>query len=179
MEEGTLCLPDEDTVAEMYCSAVDTLEASGYQHYEISNFALPGYECRHNLNYWDRGEYIGIGAGAHSFRNDIRTSNADDVERYIDEINRSSLPVVEEMVLTEQDTIKELLFLGLRKREGIKLGEMQAEAAEKMKETLGNLVLQGLVEPSENIIQLTRKGLLLCNEVIVRLMLCIERSRPA
>jgi oxygen-independent coproporphyrinogen-3 oxidase len=163
----------------MYCSAVDTLEASGYQHYEISNFALPGYECRHNLNYWDRGEYIGIGAGAHSFRNDIRTSNADDVERYIDEINRSSLPVVEEMVLTEQDTIKELLFLGLRKREGIKLGEMQAEAAEKMKETLGNLVLQGLVEPSENIIQLTRKGLLLCNEVIVRLMLCIERSRPA
>jgi len=179
LEKGNLYLPDEDTVAEMYYSAIDTLEACGYGHYEISNFALPGYECRHNLNYWDRGEYIGIGAGAHSFRNGMRFANVGDVESYINAINEDRLPVTEDMVLTAEDTVKELLFLGLRKKEGIELGEMPAEAVEKMKETLGNLVLQGLIESSDNLIKLTRKGLLLCNEVIVRLMLCIERSRLA
>ncbi len=179
LEKDNLCLPDENTVAEMYYSAIDTLEACGYGHYEISNFALPGYECRNNLNYWDRGEYIGIGAGAHSFRNGMRFANVGDVESYMNAINEDRLPVTEEMVLTPQDTVKETLFLGLRKKEGIELSEMPAETVEKMKETLGNLVLQDLIEPSDNRIKLTRKGLLLCNEVIVRLMLCIERSRLA
>jgi len=179
LKKDCLHLPDEDTVAEMYYSAIDTLKAWGYEHYEISNFALPGYECRHNLNYWNRGEYLGIGAGAHSFCNGMRFANVSDVESYINEINKDRLPVSEEMVLTAEDTVKELLFLGLRKNEGIELGEMPAEALEKMKETLENLVLQGLIESSENLIKLTRKGLLLCNEVIVRLMLCIERRRPA
>jgi oxygen-independent coproporphyrinogen-3 oxidase len=179
LEKDNLYLPDEDTVAEMYYSAIDTLEACGYGHYEISNFALPGYECRHNLNYWNRGEYIGIGAGAHSFRNGMRFANVGDVESYINAINEARLPVTEEMVLTPEDRVKEILFLGLRKKEGIELGEMPAETAEKMKETMGNLVLQDLIESSDNRIKLTRKGLLLCNEVIVRLMLCIERSRRA
>jgi oxygen-independent coproporphyrinogen-3 oxidase len=179
LEKDNLYLPDEDTVAEMYYSAIDTLEACGYGHYEISNFALPGYECRHNLNYWNRGEYIGIGAGAHSFRNGMRFANVGDVESYINAINEARLPVTEEMVLTPEDRVKEILFLGLRKKEGIELGEMPAETAEKMKETIGNLVLQDLIESSDNRIKLTRKGLLLCNEVIVRLMLCIERSRLA
>jgi oxygen-independent coproporphyrinogen-3 oxidase len=179
LEKGTLCMPDEDTVAEMYYSAIDILEACGYAHYEISNFALPGYECRHNLNYWNRGEYIGLGAGAHSFRNGVRSANVGDVESYINEINEDRLPVTEAMVLTAEDTVKELLFLGLRKKKGIELSEMPAHVAEKMKETLGNLARQGLIESSENFIALTRKGLLLCNEVIVRLMLCIERSRLA
>jgi len=179
LEKGTLCMPEEDTIAEMYYSAIDILEACGYAQYEISNFALPGYECRHNLNYWNRGEYIGLGAGAHSFRNGMRSANVGDVESYINEINEDRLPVTEAMALTAEDTVKELLFLGLRKKEGIELREMPAEVAEKMKETLGNLARQGLIESSENIITLTRKGLLLCNEVIVRLMLCIEHSRPA
>ena len=148
-------------------------------HYEISNFSLPGYECRHNLNYWARGEYIGIGAGAHSFQNGMRSANISDVGRYISEIKDERLPVTEEMYLTAEDVVKELLFLGLRKKDGIKLGEIPAEAAEKMKETLEHLALHGLIESSDKLIKLTRKGLLLCNEVIVRLMLCIERSHPA
>jgi oxygen-independent coproporphyrinogen-3 oxidase len=179
LERGTLCMPDEDVVAEMYYSAIDRLEANGYAHYEISNFALPGYECRHNLNYWNRGKYIGLGAGAHSFCDGIRSANADEVEGYINAIDEDRLPVTEEMVLTADDTVKELLFLGLRKREGITIRELPAEAAEKMKETLETLARQGLIESSENLVKLTRRGFLLCNEVIVRLMLCIERSRPA
>jgi oxygen-independent coproporphyrinogen-3 oxidase len=179
LENGIFCMPDEDAVAEMYYSAIDMLEAHGYAHYEISNFALPGYECRHNLNYWNRGEYIGLGAGAHSFCGGIRSANANEVEGYINAIDEDRLPVTEEMVLNAEDTVKEVLFLGLRKREGIRFDEMPAETVEKMKETLENLARQGLIESSDNLIKLTRRGLLLCNEVIVRLMLCIERNRPA
>ncbi|HTZ17235.1 MAG TPA: radical SAM family heme chaperone HemW [Dissulfurispiraceae bacterium] len=179
LEKGHLKLPDEEIVTDMYNSTIAMLEDNGYVHYEISNFALPGRECRHNLNYWNRGEYLGIGAGAHSFEGGRRTADVSDVDRYIAEINENRLPIAEELTLTIEDELDELLFLGLRKTEGFDLGLVSSETAARLKKAPDDRVLRGLVELSGNHIRLTKKGLLFCNEVIVRIMLDIERHRPS
>ncbi|HMK57273.1 MAG TPA: radical SAM family heme chaperone HemW [Dissulfurispiraceae bacterium] len=178
LKAGRLCLPDEDAVAEMYYSAIDLLEDNRYRHYEISNFARPGYECRHNLNYWNRGQYLGVGAGAHSFLAGCRKANVGDVGQYIATILEGGIPVIEEKLLTGQDELEEFLFLGLRKREGIDIDRLPQWAAEKVREALDELVIEGLLEYTSNRIRLTRRGLIICNAVIVRLMLCIEQHRP-
>jgi len=175
---GRLSLPDEDTVSEMYYSALELLEDQGYTHYEISNFARPGYECRHNLNYWNRGQYLGVGAGAHSFIKGCRRANYCDAEAYVQKIIADELPVAEELLLSEQDQLEEALFLGLRKMEGIDTVQFPKWAIEQMGGTLHELVSEGLVEPAGNNIRLTRKGLLVCNAVNVRLMLSIEQRHP-
>ena len=175
LEKGRLHLPDEDEVAEMYYTAIDILTEAGYKHYEISNFALPNLQCRHNLNYWDRGEYLGIGAGAHSFLNGRRISNICDVRQYIHDVELGALPIAEETLLTHREEIEETLFLGLRKTDGFDIELIPANITEHLKEALDDLAHQGLLDLSGGHIKLTRKGLIICNSVIVRLMLRIER----
>jgi oxygen-independent coproporphyrinogen-3 oxidase len=175
LEKGRLHLPDEDEVAEMYYTAIDILTEAGYKHYEISNFALPNLQCRHNLNYWDRGEYLGIGAGAHSFLNGRRISNICDVRQYIHDVELGALPIAEETLLTRREEIEETLFLGLRKTDGFDIELIPADITEHLKEALDDLSHQGLLDLSGGHIKLTRKGLIICNSVIVRLMLRIER----
>ena len=175
LEKGRLHLPDEDEVAEMYYTAIDILTEAGYKHYEISNFALPNLQCRHNLNYWDRGEYLGIGAGAHSFLNGRRISNICDVRQYIHDVELGTSPIAEETLLTRREEIEETLFLGLRKTDGFDIELIPANITEHLKEALDDLAHQGLLDLSGGHIKLTRKGLIICNSVIVRLMLRIER----
>ena len=175
LEKGRLHLPDEDEVAEMYFTAIDILTEAGYKHYEISNFALPNLQCRHNLNYWDRGEYLGIGAGAHSFLNGRRISNICDVRQYIHDVELGTSPIAEETLLTRREEIEETLFLGLRKTDGFDIELIPADITEHLKEALDDLSQQGLLDLSGGHIKLTRKGLIICNSVIVRLMLRIER----
>ena len=175
LEEGRLHLPDEDEVAQMYYAAIDMLTDAGYEHYEISNFALPGLQCRHNLNYWDRGEYLGIGAGAHSFLDGRRISNVCDVRKYIHDVELGALTIEEETLITGIEEIEETLFLGLRKTDGFDIKLIPANIAEHLKVALDDLSHQGLLDLSGGHIKLTRKGLIICNAVIVRLMLCIER----
>ncbi|MGE5613755.1 MAG: radical SAM family heme chaperone HemW [Bacillota bacterium] len=88
MKQGALAAADEELDRLMYRHAVETLSRNGYRHYEISNFALPGFECRHNLIYWKAMEYAGFGAGAHSFLDGVRFSNKADVRQYIDAVDR-------------------------------------------------------------------------------------------
>jgi oxygen-independent coproporphyrinogen-3 oxidase len=179
LEKGRFHLPDEDEVVEMYYTAIDMLTEGGYEQYEISNFSLPGLQCRHNLNYWDRGEYLGIGAGAHSFLTGRRIANICDVRQYIHDVELGALPIAEETLLTGRDEIEETLFLGLRKTEGFDIKLIPADTTEQLKEALEDLSHQGLLNLSDGHIKLTRKGLIVCNAVIVRLMLCIERIRRA
>ncbi len=179
LEKGRFHLPDEDEVVEMYYTAIDMLTEGGYEQYEISNFSLPGLQCRHNLNYWDRGEYLGIGAGAHSFLTGRRIANVCDVRQYIHDVELGALPIAEETLLTGRDEIEETLFLGLRKTEGFDIKLIPADTTEQLKEALEDLSHQGLLNLSDGHIKLTRKGLIVCNAVIVRLMLCIERIRRA
>ncbi len=179
LAKGDILMPDEEQITAMYYEAIDKLHSAGYNHYEISNFAQPDYECRHNLNYWDRGEYVGLGAAAHSFIDGKRTSNLSDAGRYISEIDNGKLPIDELTLLTEEDVIKERLFLGLRKTAGVDMTSFSAVEQEKIREALKDASYQGLCEISGNNLRLTRKGLILCNAVIVRLMEYIELPRPS
>ena len=92
IQSHRITMPDEDLVLEMYNYAIDYLAGRGYVHYEISNFARPGFQCVHNLNYWDRGDYIGAGAGAHSFIRAVRSINTTDIDEYIVKLESRSYP---------------------------------------------------------------------------------------
>ncbi|MCL4457568.1 MAG: radical SAM family heme chaperone HemW [Nitrospirae bacterium] len=177
IKSGRLIMPDEDVIAEMYYSAIDTLTRDGYNHYEISNFAKPEYECVHNLNYWNRGEYLGIGSGAHSFFNDKRSCNIKDVSRYVEIANKGEIPLTEETGITGDEALKETIFLGLRKTDGIDISMLPYGKRPAIKKAADELASHGLVELDNNIFRLTRKGLLLSNEVIVKVLLYIEESR--
>jgi oxygen-independent coproporphyrinogen-3 oxidase len=160
-------MPDEESILDMYYHAIDYLTRCGYEHYEISNFALPGFRCVHNLNYWDRGEYIGAGAEAHSFIAGTRSRNTKEITGYLCQLAGGSVPEIETMELTRTDALKELIFLGLRKIEGINI-----EAAQKVGLDIPALceeLLDEHLEVRDNRLRLTRKGLVVSNAVIVRL----------
>ncbi len=169
IQAGQIVLPGEDAVSEMYYKGIDLLERHGYVHYEISNFARSGYECRHNLNYWNRGGYVGAGAGAHSFSGGKRTANKRDVAYYIDSVNDGILPVAEMMEVGGKEAFEEFLFLGLRRSEGIDIGKIPVQQFSQMREAVEDLTSHGLLELRNCSLRLTRKGHILSNEVIVRL----------
>ena len=177
-QDGILKSLDDDLIAEMYNHTIDYLASKGYVHYEISNFAMPGYSCRHNLNYWDRGEYYGIGVGAHSFVKDTRFYNADDLEDYLKAVSEKVSPVKEREVITEEKTLSEAVFLGLRKTGGINAESFfkryKINILSHYKDELADMQEKGLIEITnsecsyETGLRLTRRGLLLSNEVFVK-----------
>jgi oxygen-independent coproporphyrinogen-3 oxidase len=174
-----ITMPDEEIILDMYGHAIEYLTGSGYEHYEISNFARAGYRCLHNLNYWDRGEYIGAGAGAHSFVNNVRSQNIKNREKYSAYLNNNRIPETETTEPTAAESLKELIFLGLRKREGINLhnlsplchflaGEQNAGYTCLINASEG-LRKEGYLEISNNFLRFTQKGLVLANTVIVNI----------
>ena len=127
LEEGTplfkakdaLSLPDDDAQSDMYLYAILTLDKLGYAQYEISNFAKPGFESRHNLKYWLGEEYMGIGAGAHSYIDRCRYSFIEDIDRYIDSVRSGKVAAEHKGELTESESAAEYLMLRLRTTRGI------------------------------------------------------------
>jgi len=170
VSKGIVSMPEEDTIEDLYFSAIDTLIGAGYEHYEISNFALPGFQCLHNLNYWRRGQYIGLGASAHSFDGKVRREIVADVHKYINSLSRGTLPFKETIAIDENDALKESIFLGLRTSDGI--DRVLLNTGE---EVLQYLVQDGLVCINDQQIRLTDKGMLLSNEVILRLTDNLQR----
>ena len=149
----------------MYWFVKDDLEKSGYAHYEISNFAKPSYESKHNVNCWEQKEYLGFGLAAHSYINKVRYSNVENLEEYI---KNNSKHIVNE----EQDKImeeKEYMLLGLRKIKGIKISEFKNKFIDNpiylFKNELNKLVKEGLLEVDIDSITLTNKGIDLANLV--------------
>ena len=169
ISQGRIAKPDEENIVRMYYSAIEKLEAEGYGHYEISNFARPGFECRHNLNYWNRGEYIGIGAGAHGFIGGIRTRNACDVDKYINAIEGGRLPVEESSEISREDALKEAVFLGLRKMEGLNITEIGQAFGVDIVKAARELIVEGLLRSEGESLRLTRKGVVVSNTVIAEL----------
>jgi oxygen-independent coproporphyrinogen-3 oxidase len=172
-------MPDEELILEMYNHVIDYLTFCGYEHYEVSNFALPGFRCIHNLNYWDRGEYIGVGAGAHSFVKGVRSKNTEDVNNYIDDLNKGIIPEIESTKLTPLDTVKEFIFLGLRKMEGVNINKLppfipplargDRGGCDSLLNACKELVDDGYLEIENSNLRLTRKGLVISNTIIVKL----------
>ena len=175
IQSRAITLLNEELILEMYHFAIDYLAVKGYAHYEISNFARPGFQCAHNLNYWDRGDYIGAGAGAHSFISAVRSINTMDINEYAAELNHAHIPEIQSMKLTSEDILKEFIFLGLRKTEGLNLREMPdiggapLSAKKRLSDAGKELIDEGYLYISGDFLRLTRNGIVLSNSIIVRL----------
>lgn len=167
--KGGLKKPDDDTILNMYHRAIEDLTSAGYVHYEISNFAIRGFQCRHNLNYWDRGEYIGVGAGAHSFEDNKRKVNIRDVRRYIDALKGGSLLFEEVIEVTPEEALKEQIFLGFRKTDGISRNLLKERFQIDVIPYLFDFEREGLLKISDDHIRLTKKGIIVSNSLIVKL----------
>ena len=168
IDSGRIRMPDENLVIDMYHHLTEFLSRSGYAHYEISNFALPGYTCVHNLNYWDRGEYIGVGAGAHSFINTVRSKNTSDISRYIKDLTQGILPHGESTYIGPGESLKEFVFLGLRKTEGISLA-MSEELGLNILDPCTDLIDEGFLAIEGGYLRFTKTGTVLSNTIIVKL----------
>jgi oxygen-independent coproporphyrinogen-3 oxidase len=153
---GAMDTPGEDATAEFYEIAVERLAALGIPRYEISNFARPGFESRHNLKYWKLEPYVGFGADAHSFDGRERWANPDSVNEYLD----TPLPHGHGYVSEAQED--ERLFLGLRMSAGVR---PTADEWQRFAEPIHRFVEDGLLEASDGALRLTERGVLLSNEV--------------
>ena len=163
-------VPSEDEMAEFYEMAQEVLRAAGYHHYEISNWAKPGFESQHNLKYWRREAYLGFGAGAHSFSGTERWANAHDAAEYVAAVESGRLPVEQQEVVTVERALEEELFLGLRQLDGIDIARIQGEYNVSLEKKFHRLLATGLVERQGDIVRLAAGRLAVSNEVFVELM---------
>ncbi len=154
-------LPSEEEERQMYYDTRDRLCACGYEHYEISNFAKPGYACRHNLGYWERTDYKGFGLGAASLLKNVRHTNQTDLTEYL----KGNFAGTEEP-LTEQAVREEYFFLGLRKMEGVEPGRYR----EHYEERIQRLQAQQLLEEKDGRIRLTERGTDVSNYVMAQFL---------
>jgi len=163
-------LPSDDAMAEFFDHGCRRLEAAGYHHYEISNWALPGFESRHNLKYWRREPYFGFGAGAHSFNLAQRWANAHDPASYTDAVLGGHFPVEQLERITKEQALEEELFLGLRQLDGIELGGIESRYAASLRPRVEELLAQELVEWHGERLRLSPNRLTVSNEVFVQLL---------
>ncbi|MBE6036935.1 MAG: oxygen-independent coproporphyrinogen III oxidase [Clostridiales bacterium] len=166
VKEGKLVPTADELDRDMYHLAVKMLTEAGYNHYEISNAAKPGFESKHNLKYWSMEEYLGLGLGAHSYLEGKRFSNTTDLEDYI----ANGGGVVWTYENTEADNISEYLFTGLRKVAGISLSDFEARFGKKLTDVYGKEVEKhiagGLLVQEGDMLHLTAKGLDVANTVL-------------
>ncbi len=173
IEQGDLSLPNDDDSARMYEMTMDILPAAGFEHYEIANFARPGYRSLHNQVYWHRGSYLGFGAAAHSFLDDHgfgrRFHNPPDIKGYSRKVLGNTLGGGGVEVLSRHEAMGESLFLGLRLLEGVDLIRFQEEFGDSLSEAFPGVVerhlANGLLAFCDNRLCLTRKGVLLANQL--------------
>ena len=181
LEMNEIVLPDDELERKMYWGTKKKLENAGYVHYEISNFAKPGFESKHNLSCWNQEEYIGIGVAAHSYTNDVRYSNIDSIEEYIknyEEDNETDNFVFHEKQ-TKISKMKEFMMLGLRKIQGIRIQDFKNKFGENpiylYRKELEKLVNEELLEIDGDIIKLTNKGIDLANLVWEEFVWAVEK----
>ncbi len=168
-------VPDDEFMAAAYEQGQALLEAAGVVQYEISNFARPGFESRHNRKYWQLDPYLGLGAGAHSFDGCARWSNTVLTGDYAARVSRGEIPVTEWHALTESERIEEFFFLGLRQRIGIDLGAARERwghaALEPWQSRIDVLVQMGVLQQSGGPLRLAPGHYLTSNEVFQEFLL--------
>jgi oxygen-independent coproporphyrinogen-3 oxidase len=170
---GRLVLPDEEAQATMFERADQLLTAAGYGHYEISNYALPGWRSRHNLHYWRHGEYLGFGAGAHAYLDGCRRENERLPRRYIRAIaERGSAACASECIDRER-RIQEGLMVGLRLQEGIDLDAFARDYGVRLAtvyaEPIAELTQAGYLQVIDGHLRLSKRGRLVADAVLGRL----------
>ena len=163
-------LPTEDEVYRITKLTQQYLAHMGYEQYEISNFAQPGFECMHNIGYWTRENYLGLGLGAASMLNNVRYTNTSDLHAYLEGELR-----VEEMPVSRKAQMEEFMFLGLRMNRGVTRQQFQDVFGIPIegiyKDALEHLKVEGLLEISAGRIALTEKGQDLSNYALAQFLL--------
>jgi len=174
IKSGMRPKPDDDLAGEMYTTMIEEVCAAGYEHYEISNFCLPGFESRHNTKYWSGAPYYGFGCSAHSYDGARRRwANERDAAKYVEMIGQQKSPIVERTNLSDEDARSESIFLGLRLMRGIDLRNDRArfggDLRTEREAELTRLSDSGLIEIDRDLLRLTTRGALLSNEVFAAL----------
>ena len=167
-------LPSEEDERLMYQRTEELLEEAGYHRYEISNYAKEGKECRHNLGYWERKEYLGLGLGSSSLIRNARFKNCDDLELYME--HSDDILQIREIdgALTKEEQMEEFVFLGMRKMQGISLRKFQETFGKSLEECYGEgierMKSENLVEEQEEMLRLTKKGIDISNYVFAEIL---------
>jgi len=172
-ERNELVLPPEEDEYNMYLHLIDRITKAGYKHYEISNFAKPGFESRHNSTYWRNEPYYGLGTGAHGYVDRQRHMNIKGVQPYIDAC-KSKLPRLEQYDISEQEAKEDFMMVGLRLLDGItasryseqfKNSKLEADFGDKLDRQIAQGLMERVSLGNDTIYRLTDRGLLLGNEV--------------
>lgn len=171
IEQGCLALLDDEIEAAMYYETLEFLPERGFEHYEISNFCQPGYECRHNLNYWQAGEYIGIGAGAVSYTNGRRYMNRINWREYVASLENAQGCEVEELEqMSPPELLADAMITGLRMCRGVNLKEyserFNRDVIHEYAAIIDSGIAKGLLKMENEQLSLTKKGYFLSNEVL-------------
>ena len=159
-------LPDEDIQADMYLKAIEILKQHKFNHYEISNFAIQGFESRHNLNYWDNNNYYGFGVASHGYENGTRYFNTSNIKEYINNplVHKSSHK------LSEQEKLEEEIFLGFRKSSGINIEKINRkfniDFLKKYATTLNKYLSYKYLKETNTGFTLTKEGILISNVIL-------------
>lgn len=174
VERGEVKLPKEAKTLGMYNFALKYLREQGFERYEVSNFSKPNYECKHNLHTWKMHEYLGFGAGAHSYLMGERYCNVSSIEEYIELTKSGKKPVEFKEVLSRREILEEIIMLGLRTKEGINHFEIEEEIGVDLlkikKKELKYLSDNGFIEVDGNWIRATDLGFTVLNKIILELV---------
>lgn len=183
VDNGKVPTPDDDLAADMYELATEMLETAGYEQYEISNWAKPGYECRHNLQYWRNLPYPGVGPGAHGFAGGVRYSTILSPQRYIRSLDAVTgdyayprTPALDQATEVDRDAeIADTLLMGLRlTQEGIRRADFAerfgVDLVDLHKPLIERFMGQGLLYVDADVVRITRKGRLLSNMIFRELV---------
>ena len=171
LQEGKITETDEELERQMYETLIDRLKAAGYEHYEISNFAKPGYRSRHNSSYWDSTPYIGIGAAAHSYDIRTRSWNISDLHQYINGIERGER-LFEEEHLDEETRYNDTITVALRTCEGLNLSTLSEKHRKYCLQNAQRFLEDGLLnlDSASQSLRLTRRGLFVSDMIMSELM---------
>lgn len=168
-------LPTEEVERRMYYKTRDILAEYGYERYEVSNYAKKGYECKHNLGYWERKDYVGLGLGASSLINNIRYHNTTELSKYIEEAGQNVFSKEEQESLSIKDQMAEFMFLGLRKTKGIQKEAFEQCFGVKFEDIYGAVLKEqldkGMLCEKDGYIFLTDLGVDVSNQVLAEFLL--------
>lgn len=167
---GSTSVPDDDAMVASYDRACEQLGSAGYEHYEISNWALPGLRSQHNSKYWRRQPYLGFGAGAHSFDGRQRWANAHDPAQYVAAMERAALPIEQREEIGSAQALEEEMFLGLRQLEGVNIDEIELRYRIPLGPRIEPLLARGWLERDGARLKLSPASLTVSNEVFVALL---------
>lgn len=174
LREKRFLLPSEDDIDLMDSHTRDILTVKGFERYEISNYSKKNQMCRHNVNYWENKEYIGLGAGAVGYEDSVRYWNEKNVSRYTDLVANSGSGQVSTEILEKDHTFRETVVIGLRMTKGVNIDQLHERFGIDVFEYYGNtvstLIAQGLLKQKNNNVHLTDRGMDLANSVMAELV---------